>query len=389
MTHSFNVLSSERLLDASINSRFVYDDNIFLTAAEHDPVTGVIITPSLSGIIKEENWQAKLNASLEINEYSDPSIGTDGQFFDLTGRYNVERSSFSLNINHDIDNNLNAESTDFGVAGRRVDRKTQSVTAGYNHLLSERLILALSYTYSDVDYLDAENTNFTPSFTNTGFVSLQYELTEKDRLSLSGQAVDYERKDNLGEVQLFDLRFGFDHKFSEVLSTDFQIGASRRNSTNRQTLVLDFFGRPILQPLEIDVKTRGLLLGAGLTQLLERGQLEGRISRDNTTNSFGGLDEVDSFKLNYDEKLSALWRYGLRARYNDITSISSASSTTNRTTIILASNFYYSISINWRAVASYRYTQRRFKSDTSDSRAPHSNRIYIGLTYNFPSLSTF
>lgn len=389
MMHPFSALSNERLLEASINSRVLYDDNLFLTTAEHDAVTGIIITPSLTGIIKEENWEAKLNTSLKFNEYSDRSTGNNGQFFDLTGRYNVERNSFSLNVNHDLDNNLNSGSTDFGIAGRRVDRKTQSVTSGYTRSISERLILALSYTYSDVDYLNAENTNFTPSFTNIGSVSLQYALTEKDLLSLSWQALDYTRKDNLGEVQLFDLLFGLDHKFSEVLSTNFKLGASRRNSTNRQTQIVNFFGQIALQPLEIDVRTRGLLLDAGLTQLLERGQLEGRISRDNTTNSFGGVDQVDRFTLNYDEKLSLLWSYDLSARYEDISSISSSGSATDRNTINLEAKIYYSINLNWRAVASYRYSQRRFKSDTSDSRAPHSNRIYIGLTYNFPSLSTF
>ena len=55
-----------------------------------------------------------------------------------------------------------------------------------------------------VDYLDAENTSFVSSFTDTGAASLRYNLTEKDQLTMALQAVDYTRKDNLGDVQLFD-----------------------------------------------------------------------------------------------------------------------------------------------------------------------------------------
>ena len=140
---------------------------------------------------------------------------------------------------------------------------------------------------------------------------------------------------------------------------------------------------------EIDFNDRGFVLDAGITQLLERGKIEGRISRDNTTNSFGGLDQVDKFKLRYEERLSSLWRYDVSARFEDITAISSGTRVTDRNVLFFESRAFYSISKNWDANASYRYMQRRFKSDTSDNRAPHSNRIYVGLTYNFPSLSTF
>ena len=145
----------------------------------------------------------------------------------------------------------------------------------------------------------------------------------------------------------------------------------------------------ISQTQEIDFSDRGLVLDAGVTQLLRSGKIEARISRDNTTNSFGGLDQFDKFKLFYEEELSALWRYDVSTRYEDISAISSGARTTDRTTLFFESRLFYSISKNWNGVASYRYVQRKFKSSVSNSRAPHSNRIYVGLTYNFPSLSTF
>ncbi len=384
-----NVYSYESLLDTSVGARAEYNDNIFLTNKPHDAVSSIIIIPAISGIVKEEYWQADLTAKIKSYSYSDPDLDSNDQFFNLTGRYNAERNIFSLNVNHDFVSSLRSTSTDFGIVGRRVNRKKQSITPQYTRLLTERLALTLLYTYSDVDYLEAENTGFTPYVSETGSASLVYNLSEKDKLTLSAYAVDYKSINDLVTYQLFMSRLGITHEFLETLSTDFLIGVSRRNSTNLTTSSFDFFGQPITVTQETDFSDRGLVLNAGIVKRLERGKIEGRLSRDNTTNSYGGLDQTDRFKLRYDERLSMLWRYDISARYEDITSISSGTRATDRNILFFESKAFYSISKNWDAIASYRYVKRKFKSSGGSSKAPYSNRIYLGLTYNFPSLSTF
>lgn len=381
--------SKEYSLEADVDARAEYNSNIFLTSQPHDATKGIIITPSLSGIIKETHWIASLNARIKSHNYSDDNLDSNDQFLSLTGQYGAERNIFSLNARYDLASNLNATSSDFGTVGRRVNTKLQSITPQYTRLLTERSSLILSYAYTDVDFLEAENTGYTPYITETGSGSLIYDLTEKDKLTFSLQAVDYESKNDLVTYLMFISRFGIDHKFSQTLSTDFLVGVSRQSSTNLTTQTFDFFGNVILQTQEIDVKNRGLVLDAGVMKRLERGSLDGRISRDNTTDSFGGLNQVDRLKINYKEKLSSLWSYRISARIEDITSLSVDNRSSDRDVLFFDTIVSYSISSKWNANASYRYVQRKYKSDTSDNRAPHSNRIYVGLTYNFPSLSTF
>jgi len=375
-----NAYSAEYLIESDVNARVEYNDNIFLTDLPHDSVKGIIITPTIFGKIKEKNWESSLIARIRSHNYSDDTLNTNDQFFDLVGRYNVERNIFSLSYNYDFDSNLNSTSTDFGISGRRVNRKIQSISPQYTRLLTERSVLSLSYTYSDVDYLEAEGTEYTPYITESGVLSLTYDLTERDKLTFSLQAVDYTSKNDLITYQLFTSRIGIDHKFTETLFADFLLGASRQNSTSLSTVV---------PTQEIDFKNRGFVLNAGIKQLLEKGEITARVSRDNVTNSFGGLDRVDKLKFNYSEKISQLWRYSVAARIEDIISISSGTRTTDRDVLFFNSTIYYSITEKWKANASYRYIQRKFKSDISDDRAPHSNSVYIGLTYNFPTLSTF
>lgn len=381
--------SREWLVESSIDTRAEYNDNIFLTSEPHDSVTGLIITPSLAGVIREKNWEAKLKAKIKSNHYSDQNLNSNDQFFTLAGNYNENRNIFSLGANYTLDSNLNAESTDFGITGKRVNRKIQSISPQYTRLLTERLMLTFLYTYSDVSYLEAENTAYIPYITNTGQASLVYNLTEKNHFTYSLQAVDYASKDNMVTYQLFVSRIGVDHRFSELLSTDFLFGISRRNSTNLNTQTFDFFGNIITSSQEVDTKNRGLVYDAGITQLLETGSIRGRVSRNDTTNSFGGLNQVDQVTVAYEKKLSSLWRYTLDGRYEIVTAIGASNQNSDRDVFGFTTKAYYTITRDWVFNASYRYIIRKFKSDTSDNKAPDSNSLYVGLTYNFPSLSTF
>ena len=387
--HSKNTFSSENLLEASVSARTEYNDNIFLTTLPHDAVSSLIITPSLSGIIKEQNWEVKLNSQLRVNRYSEHNLDSDGQLFDLTGQYSAERDIFSINVGHDVISSLSSNSTDFGVSTIQVERKTQDVSPEYTRLLTERLVLTLSYTYSDTDYKNNEGARFVASYTETASAALRYNLTEKNQISINLQATDYTRKDRLGDIQLFNINLGLDHKFSDTLSGNLAVGTSKRDSTNLQTTALDFFGTTILIPQEIGIETNGNTFSLGINQVLETGSVGARASRNTTTNSFGGLDESDNFAINYDEKMSALWRYSLSANYKNTTSISAATTSTDREVLFLEAKTNYSLTQDWNMSLSYRYSQRKFKNISTAGDTPDSNRLQIGLTYNLPPLSTF
>jgi hypothetical protein len=170
---------------------------------------------------------------------------------------------------------------------------------------------------------------------------------------------------------------------------DFTIGGSRRNSTSLITQTFDFFGRPITLTEEIDFSNKGYVLDAGLERKFETGSFSTRLSRDNVASSQGGLNEVNSLILKFSKTLSSLLKYDLLAQYQNINAVSSVTRSSDRELFIFETRIFYSLSRNWTANASYRYAARKFKSDTSNDRAPHSNRIYLGLTYNFPDISTF
>ncbi len=131
---SFIVHSSEKLIDASVSSSLTHNDNLFLVDDPESAISDIIITPIVSGIIRERNWEAKLNAKLRINKYSRQGLDSNDQFFSLFGRYQMERNIFSLTVGHDLANNLSSTSDDFGLARKRIKRKSQSVAPTYTRL---------------------------------------------------------------------------------------------------------------------------------------------------------------------------------------------------------------------------------------------------------------
>jgi len=383
--------AAEWSIKSNVDAHTAYDDNIFVTREKHDSVSSITVTPSIDGVVKESQWEADLNARIRSNKYSDQNLSSNDKFLDLTGRYNGQRSNFSLNANYDLDSSLSTESSDFGLVGRRINRKDRSITPQYTRMLTERLALILSYSYSDVDYLDAGNTGFTPYLAMTGSGSFIYNLTEKDKLTLSMQTLDYKSRNDVYAYTLLTSRFGIEHQFTQLLSADFSAGVSRQNTSSQVSQAFNFFGNIIVQTQTISSKNRGFVMDAGIKRKLESGQIEGKITRDNTTNSFGGLNQVDTIKLNYNHRLSSLWQYLVKGRYEDVTAIGTGTRSTDRQVLFFETIMSRSLNKNWSVNGSYRYVQRKF-TDTgvnSSGKVPVSNRIYFGMTYNFPTFSTF
>ena len=370
------VHAAQYSVESSVSARAEYNDNIFLTELPHDSVYGLIVIPEARMVAREANWETFLGARLRSNNYSEDGLNSNDIYLDASGSYSQERNIFSLAGQYYRDSNLNALREDFGVIPRRIDRELWSITPEYQRLLTERAVLALSYSHVDVEYLDAEDTGYVPYDLDTVTGSIAYGLTETDKLIFTLQATDYQTKSESLEYQLFIARVGLEHEFSELWSADFSIGGSRRNATVRTT--------PTEESKSSDT---GTVFDVGLTREAETGTFLGRISRENVPNSFGGLNVVDSLALILRQNITERWSYSIVARYRDIEAVA-LDRTTDREVITFEPKLFYAIDRFWTVEASYRYSQRRFKSDPDDT-APDSNRVYIGMTYNFPDITTF
>jgi len=386
---SADAVSVQYSVKSDITADTRYNDNVFLTTLQHDSVSSLSIAPSVKIDVKDINWESYLNGRVKDNKYSDKNFDSTDEYLDLSGKYTQEKNIYTLSGAYDKDSNLNIESTDFGVTGKRVNRNRKNLAPQFQRLLSERLVLSVGYDHTDVDYTDAIGTAYVPYGSDTVNGSLIYGVTENDKISILLQAIDYASKNDAYKYKLSVAKIGIDHKISEIWASNFSIGTSRRSSTNRSVLTYDFFGQPIVLTQVSDFTDRGFVLDAGLTETLETGSLNAVISRNDVTNSYGGLNEVSSFRFKYNRNLSVLWRYDISVRYEKIRTVSGVQRSTDRDALFFVPQVSYKIDRDWRAIASYQYIQQRYRIDSSDNRTADSNMIYIGMTYSFPDISTF
>lgn len=386
---SSNAVAAQYSVKPDIVVQAEYRDNIFLTTLPHNSVSNLSIAPSVRIDAKDNNWESYLNGKLRNNNYSDKNLDSNDVYLDLSGSYNQERNIYTLSGAYDKASNLTAESTDFGISGKRVNRDSWNIAPQYQRLLSERLIFSASYNHSDVDYTDTARTAYVPYGVDTLSSSLAYGLTENDKLSFLLQATDYASKNDAYKYQLFVARVGIEHNISEMWKTNFSIGASQRSSSNTFIQTFDFFGRPIFLPRVSNFTDRGYVLNAGVSKNLETGLLSADISRDDVANSYGGLNEVSVLSFKFRQNITSLWRYNVDTRYEMIKTVSGVERLTDRNTFTFKTRLFYAIDRQWAARAEYRYIQREFSSNISDNRAAHSNMIFVGMTYNFPEISTY
>lgn len=383
-----NVYATEYLIKSRVNTAAIYNDNIFLEAFPPESVSSLAITPGVSVLAREASWESTLNAKISNYTSNNESIERNDKFIDVSGKYFTARDTFTLNAAYDLDSTLNSNSSDFGIADERVDRETTSIGPEYIRRLTERLSVLVSYNHTDVDYLNATTTSFVSYITDMESGSFIYGLSELDQLNFTLQNIDYESKDKNSEYNMIIARVGMNHKLSETLSVDYKVGVSRREITRRGQASTIFFGIPVTLFQETDYTDTGAVLEAGMNYELEESSYGLRISRDNVTNSFGGLNESDKIRLEYNRDVTSLLSYSIDTWYEDVEAISGNVSFSTRSTIYFEPGIKYSLDKDLDLNVSYRYIRRDYDF-INVGRAPESNQLYIGILYRFPVISTF
>ena len=382
-----NLNATEWSLNSSVSTRYEYNDNIFLTL-QPESVSNIVMQPVIKFLAEEKNWETMFKARLRSNNYSNSNLDSNDQYYTADASYKRERDTYTIKGTYDLNSSLDVESDNFGLSRVRINRTATNISPSYSRMLTERLRVSFGYTKTESKYDDSVSSDFVSYEVDTGSTSLLYLLSEKNKLNASVQYMDYLSLNGLSEYQLLTLRAGLSRQFTENFMADFQIGASERDVINRNTSTIDFFGTQISLTQESDFNDSGFVLDAGFDLKIESGTLTGRLSRDNVTSSYGGVDEVNILNLGYKRRLSDLWSFALDGKYEKTEAAISSASFTDRNTLFINAYIDYSLDRDWKITASWHYLERGFITQNQVDM-PTSNKLYIGMTYKFSELSTF
>lgn len=376
----------ESLIESKIDTRYSVTDNINLTQQPSGNVSSIDISPSTSLEFKESSWNAALYAKYRDRNFSDSSNDSEDIILRSSGMFQSEKNVYSIDLGYVNYSSLSSESIDFAISELVVERTTRNFSPTYQRLITERLSLSLGYTNRDVSY-DRDDAGFVPYATNTGTTTLSYSLSERSQVSGILQLTDYKSDDRTNEFESLITRVSLQHSFTNVITGNFSYGTSRRDSIQRASQSVPFFGTVVTTKAETDFSADGEVFSALLSHVYEGGEATYSISRDDQIDSFGVVSVFDSANVSFTREMTEKVSLSVRVSYNKAVAIATESTFSDRETIIFEPKVFYALDKRWRLNASYRYVEREFL--TSGQNADDSNTIAIGLTYIFPTISTF
>ncbi|MCW8830073.1 MAG: hypothetical protein OQK32_00965, partial [Gammaproteobacteria bacterium] len=117
-----------------------------------------------------------------------------------------------------------------------------------------------------------------------------------------------------------------------------------------------------------------------------------RASKSTSTDSFGRVNDTDEIDLYFRYQMTELVRLVFRANYSDIEQLGDSISvgSYDRTIAFYEPILKVRLAKNLNVIASYRYTVDDYvDTQTSNSSSQDSNILYVGVSYDFPSLPVF
>ncbi len=172
--------AAEWKIDPRIDLRAGYNDNIRLST--DDELSSPEIDLGVGSLFSYATPTSGISGDLDLEarRYTDESDLNDeiGRLRFASFR-KMERSRLGFNVDLVKDTTLDSQLEETGVVFQRVNRWRYSLNPTWAYSLSERTSMELGYTYTDVNYDNNNNSNFSDYTTNGGQVSLSRILTPR------------------------------------------------------------------------------------------------------------------------------------------------------------------------------------------------------------------
>jgi hypothetical protein len=400
---SLPVPAAEWSAEPSITVRSGYNDNIRLTAAEHDSVWETSVTPALKFGVAEENRGLFGNADVAVRRYFGGNDRESGDVLDREdARFNVNayhrtrRNEFTGFVNLTRDSTLDSEFDETGnVIDDRATRIRKTISPGWSFNLTQLTRLDTEYSFTTVDFSDDPGIdNNIPYDYHVVSGSVTHVFTPKVQATLASSWSSYQPETNL-DSNTVNLQAGITRVFSETLTTSWLAGM---RETKSDTLVPAGFcvganpgakfpsctgGFPVpTGAAKDDTEDTGTIYSASITKLLESGKLSLTASRASAPASDGDLLDSTRFIFVGEHRFTKTLSARLRAEYAIIETISSATAGLNdrddRTLYRIVPKVTWRWSREWAISGEYEYAE---KDEDNESGTATRNAVYLSLTY--------
>lgn len=366
-----------------------YDDNVNMVAGPHDTVLGIIVSPNLILSAKSEQWS--FSGHTKLTRYEFPGNSEESRtdyLLDLTYTQQNELNQWQLASNLTRDSSLLSELSQTGVPVRS-QRLYQSLSPAWAHAITERDIFTLGHNYENVTYSRTSGNNVRDYVTQSPFISLKHNFSEKQIATLSLAYSDYKTESPITissskfNVSTTSANLGISQTFSDTLTGSITVGARKSTSTT-SGLTCEFnLGQCFPEEFSLSDSSNGSLLDATLEKTFESSQFTAGLSRSLQPSSFGGVLQTDQVTAGYNAKLSPRLTGGLNFSAYKSQQLKSTSDSTTYKYYNIMPTLAWQITEWWGATTYYS----RSISQNSSSQNITGNAINLTVNYNWPRIS--
>ncbi len=380
--------AAEWKIDPRVELRSGYNDNITIRTDDEVSSPEIALNPSVLFSYATPTSGISGDARFQVRRYTEESdLNDETGRLDVKSFHRMERSQLGLNVDLIKDTTLDSQLEETGVVLDRVDRSQASLNPTWTYALGERTSVELGYTYTNVDYDNDSNSNYSNYSTNGGQLSLSRILSPRATGTITAL---YQRTDNDADIEATysAVQGGASYKLSETLTGSLFAGVRRsevKATQNTFVPILDENNNIIFVPVRNGTQDDdlGYIFSGSLEKDFLRGTTGLTATRD-VRNDISGLPlQVTRLGWNSLYRFTEILSGELRLSYYQ-------SETTNG--IGSRDRNYYQVEprFNWRFrefwtfSGSYRYTKQTYDASNDDAV---QNAAYLTLRYDWPRIA--
>ena len=392
---SAGAIALEWSAEPSISVQEVYNDNIRLTTAAHDSVTGTILIPKLQLAVRSEIWDITSSAQIRDSNYSGiKGLDAKDNIYNLSSSYRTMRSQWQLFGTSTKESLLTSEpNPDTGLASNQDQRETKSGGLSYTRLFTDTTRVSTSYKNTDVVYPQGMARGLFDYQQDQISLTVSEQYTERTQIFVTGGYSKFDVPANRFTSKNTTAKLGIIFNFNETISLTLSGGIRKTSShgTLRECSSLGIDTNPpffiicnAYRDIEIDSVDRGSVYDTALEKQFEAGNLRLGYNRDVSTSGNGAQVETNVFSLALQKSIDTRNSLFFNTSTYRIRSLETALSNTDRR--------YYQAEPGWRwrcAEAcslgfSYRYSYLKYVNASEPAK---SNALIFILNYAWPKLS--
>lgn len=360
--------AAEYSLEPSVTAHIEHNDNIRMTTAPHESVSGASLHPSLKLKYATEITELSGIGSVNFRRYSRESeLNATDVFLNGLGRRQFATGSLGLAADYTRDSTLGTELQETGLVLTRKQRNRVNLRPDWTWQMTERSALSLGYQYTDVSYQDGRAAGLLDYRNHAVFSSLQHDLSARDRVTGTLMYQQYRPSPSTQQADTTSLQAGYTHLFSETLRGTAGVGVARIESQGLPTG---------------DRTTTRSLGNLSVGKQFETGMMSARLSREVAPSGSGGLAQTDRAGLEWTGKLQETLSLRLagaayRTRFVDVTVPGSNDSTYYQ----LEPRLTWNATREWALETGYNYARQKHELNPT---AATGNTVYVNAIYNWP-----